>query len=101
LFFVSVLFISALSLIIYCHLLFLGMITSLCYRAPRCAVKMLVWNFSICLMKAVSAINFFLSTTFIVFKKFGYVVPSFSLNSSESTNSLCLPWSSGQSVGSS
>ena len=57
------------------------MFAYLCSRAFRCAVKLLVKDPSNLFMEVLSAMNFPLSTAFIVLHKFGYVVPSFSLNS--------------------
>ena len=76
-----------LNLIISCHLLLLGMFASFHSRAFRC-FKLLVWDLSNVLMKALSAMNFPFSTAFIVSHKFGYVVPSFSLKSKKSLLSL-------------
>jgi hypothetical protein len=45
--FVSIWFISALSLIISCCLLFLSVFASFCSRAFKCAVKLLMYAFSI------------------------------------------------------
>jgi hypothetical protein len=49
-------------------------------------------------MNALSAVNFTLSTAFIVYHKFGYTAPSFSLNSRKSLASLFLPRSSDHSI---
>jgi len=80
-FFVSTWLISAVSLIISCLLLLLGVFASFCYRAFRCAVKLLTYALSCFFLQAHSAMSFPLSIAFIVSQKFGYVVPSFSLNS--------------------
>ena len=48
-------------------------------------------------MEAFSAMNFSLSTAFIVSHRFGYTVPSFSLNSKKSLISLFLPLPRGDS----
>jgi len=79
--FFSTLFNSALNLIISCLLLLLGMFSSFCSRAFRCAVKLLKYALSYFFLQALRAMRFPLSTAFIVSHKFGYVVPSFSLNS--------------------
>jgi len=79
--FVSTWLISALSLIISCCVLLLGVFASSCSRAFRCAVKLLVYAFSSFFLEALRDMSFPLSTAFIVSDKFGYVVPSFSLNS--------------------
>jgi hypothetical protein len=78
--FVSICLISALSLIISCYLLLLG-VFAFCSRAFRCAVKLLVYALSSFSLEALRAMSFPLCTAFIVSHKFGYVVPSFSLNS--------------------
>jgi len=86
--FVSTWLISALSLIISCILLLLGVFASFCSRAFRCAVKLLIYALSSFFLQALRAMSFPLSTAFIVSHKFGYVVPSFSLNSKTSLISL-------------
>ena len=86
--------ISALSLIISCHLLLLGEFVSFCSRAFRCAVKQLGCALSSIFLLALRAVRFPLRTAFIVPHKFGYVVASFSLNSKTSLISLILPWPS-------
>jgi hypothetical protein len=53
---------------------------------------LLVWNLSNFIMKALSAMNFPLSTAFIVSQSFGYAVSSFSLISRKSLISLFLSW---------
>ena len=53
-------------------------------RACRCSFKLVVWEHSNFFMEALSAMNFPLSTAFIVFHKFEYVVASFLLNSRKS-----------------
>lgn len=81
-FFVSTWLISALSLIISCHLLLLGVFVSFSSRAFRCAVKLLMYALSNFLLEALRAMSFPKSfQAFIVSHKFEYVVPSFSLNS--------------------
>jgi len=82
--FVSTWLISALSLIIFCLLLLLGVFASFCSRAFRCAVKLLIYTLSCFFLQALRAVSFPLSTAFIVSHNFGYVVPSFSLNSKKS-----------------
>jgi len=79
--FVSTWLISALSLIISCLLHLLGVFASFCSRAFRCAVKLLTYALSCFFLQALSALSFTLSTAFNVSHKFGYVIPSFSLNS--------------------
>jgi hypothetical protein len=80
--FVSTWLISALCLIISCCLL--GVFASFCSRASRCVVKLLVCALSSFFLAALRAMSFPLSNVFIVSHKFGYVVPSFSLNSKKS-----------------
>ena len=75
--FVSIWLILALSLIMSCHLLLLGIFTSFCSRAFRCAVKLLVYALSSFFLEALRAMSFPLRTAFIVSHKFGYVVSSF------------------------
>ena len=79
--FVPTWLISALSLIIYCYLLLLGVFSSVCSRTFRCAVKLLMYVLPSFLLEALRAMGFPLSTALIVSHKFGYIVPSFSLNS--------------------
>jgi hypothetical protein len=88
--FVSTWFISALSLIVSCHLLLLGEFASFCSRAFRCAVKLLVYAFSSFFLEALRAMSFPLWTVFIVSHKFGYVVALFSLNSKQTSISFFL-----------
>jgi hypothetical protein len=64
-----------------CHLLLLGVFSSLCSRDFRCAAKLLVYGLSNFFMMVLSVMNFLLSTAFIVSHKFGHTVASFSLNS--------------------
>ena len=97
--FVSIWLISALSLIISCHLLLLGVFSSFCSRTLRWAIELLVYHFSNFFKEALRAMSFALSTAFIVPHKFGYVVPSFLLNSKMSLISLFLPWLSYYWVG--
>ena len=75
--FVSIWLILALSLIMSCHLLLLGIFTSFCSRAFRCAVKLLVYALFSFFLEALRAMSFPLTTAFIVSHKFGYVVSSF------------------------
>jgi len=73
-----------LSLIISCLLCVLGIFASFYSRAFRCAVKLLTYALFCFFLQALRAMNFPLSTAFIVSHKFGYVVPSISLNSKKS-----------------
>ena len=82
--FVSTWLISALSLIISCHLLLLGEFASFYSRAFRCAIKLLVYALSSFLLEALRAMSFPVRTVLIVSHRFGYVVVSFSLNSTKS-----------------
>jgi hypothetical protein len=82
--FVSTWLVSALSLIISCCLLLLGEFPSICSKAFRCAVKLLVYALSSFFLVALRAVSFPLRTAFIVSHKFGYVVASFSLKSKKS-----------------
>jgi hypothetical protein len=86
--FVSPWLISALSLIIFCHLLLLGEFASFCSRDFRCTVKLLVYALCSFFLEALRAMSFPLRTAFIVAHKFGYVVALFSLNSKKSLISL-------------
>jgi hypothetical protein len=79
--FVSTWLISPLSLIISCHLFPLGELASFCFRASRCAVKLLVCALSSFFLEVLRAMSFPLRNAFIVSHKIGYVVASFSLNS--------------------
>jgi hypothetical protein len=72
--------------IISCLLILLGVFASFFKifffsRAFRHTFKLPVQEFSNFFMEPLSSMNFSLSSTFIVSHKFGYVVPSFSLNS--------------------
>jgi hypothetical protein len=78
--FVSNCLISALSLIISCCLLLLGVFVSFCYGAFWCVVKLLVNALSNFSLEALRGMSFPLTTAFIVSHKFWYDVPSFSLN---------------------
>ena len=69
---------------ISCLLLLLGELASFCSRAFRCVIKLLVYALYIFLLEALRAMSFPPSTDFIVSQRFGYVVPSFSLNSKKS-----------------
>ena len=82
--FVSTWLFLALSLIISCHLLLLGVFASFYPRNFRYAVKFLVYDLSNFFMEALTAMTFPLGTSFIGSHKFGYVVPFFSLNSKKS-----------------
>jgi hypothetical protein len=62
---------------ISCLRLLLGLFASLCSRAFRCAVKLLVYALSSLFLEALRAMSFSLSTSFIVSHKFGNVVASF------------------------
>jgi hypothetical protein len=73
--FVSTWLISALSLIISCPLLFLGVFASFCSRVFRYAVKLLLYALSRFFLEALCATIFPLSTAFIVSHNFEYVVP--------------------------
>jgi len=79
--FVSSLFISALSLIIFFLLLLLCVFASFYSSAVRCAVKLLIYALSCFFLQALRAMSFRFSTAFTGSPKFGYVVSSFSLNS--------------------
>jgi hypothetical protein len=78
--FVSTWLISALSLIISYGLLPLRVFAFLCSRAFRCHVKLLEYALSNLFMDVLRAMGFPPGATFTVSHKFGYVVPSFSLN---------------------
>jgi hypothetical protein len=83
--------VSFLILNIFCHLLLLGVFVSFCFffvlelsNVLLCAIwPHIVYDPSNFFMKVFSAINFPLCTAFIVSHKFGYVMPSFSLNSTK------------------
>jgi hypothetical protein len=79
--FVSIWLISALSLIIACCLLLLGVFDSFCSRASICSVKLLMDVLSSFFLEALRAMSFPLSTAFIVSHKFCYDVSSISFNS--------------------
>ena len=70
--FVSIWLILALSLIMSCHLLLLGIFTSFCSRAFRCAVKLLVYALFSFFLEALRAMSFSLTIAFIVSHKFWY-----------------------------
>jgi hypothetical protein len=89
--FVSTWLISALSLIISCLLLLLGIFASSCSTAFICTIKLLVYALSSFFWEALRAMSFPLSTAFIVSQKIGYVVPSFPLNSKKSLIYFFLP----------
>ena len=82
--FVCAWLISSLSLIISYCLLLLCVFASLHSRGFSCAIKLLLYFLSSFFVEVRRAMCFPLSTAFIVSPKFGYVVPSFSLNSKES-----------------
>jgi hypothetical protein len=71
--------VSALILIISCLLFILCVLASFFSIAFRCTFKFLVWELSNFYMEALNAMNFPLGTAFIMFHKFGYIMPSFSL----------------------
>jgi hypothetical protein len=62
-------------------LLLLGVFPYFCCRAFRGAVRLVVYALSSFFLEALRAMSFPLRTAFIVSHKFGYIVPSFSLNS--------------------
>jgi hypothetical protein len=62
----------------------LGLFAFFSSRTFRCAFILLVYTVSNFFMVALRAVSFYLSTAFIVSHKFGYIVPSFSLNSKTS-----------------
>ena len=64
--FASTLLISDMSLIISCCLLLLGVFAYFCYRAFRCAFKVLVYALSSFFLEALNAVSFPLSAAFIV-----------------------------------
>ena len=87
--FVSNRLISALIFIISYPLLLLGVLASFFFPTTfRCTFKLLVWELSNFFMEAHNILNFPLSTASIGSHKFGYVVPSFSLNSRNSLFSI-------------
>jgi hypothetical protein len=79
--FVSNWLISVLSFIISCCLLLFGVFASFRSRAFRCAVKLLVYDLSSFFLEAFRILSFSLIFVFAVCHRFGYVVPSSSLNS--------------------
>ena len=89
--FVSIWLISALSLIISCHVLLLGVFVPFSSIAFRCAITLLVYAVSSFILEALKVMSFPLSTDSIVSHNFGHVVPSFSLNSEKSLISFFLP----------
>jgi len=90
--FVSIWLISALSLIISCHLLLLGEFASFSSKAIYLCCQAAYVALSSYLLEALRAMSFPLRNAFIVSHKFGYVVASFSLNSKISLiSSLFLP----------
>lgn len=82
--FVSILLISALSLIVSNCLLLLDVLDSFCFMVFRSAVKLVVWDCSSFFMKGLSGMNFPLCIASIVSLKFGNAVHLFSLNLSKS-----------------
>ena len=96
--FISTWLISALSLMISCHILLLGVFASFCSRAFSCVAKLLVYALSNFFLEAVRAMSFTLSNALIVSYKFGYVVPSFSLNSKTSLISFFLSFYLDQGI---
>jgi hypothetical protein len=66
------------------YLLLFCIFASFCSRAFPCDVKSQPWDHTNFFVIGLSAMNFPLSTAFIVSYKFGYVVHSFSLNSRRS-----------------
>ena len=77
--FVSFAFISALIFKIYFLLLTLGFFISSFSSCFRCRVRLFIWHFYCFLRYACIAMNFPLSTAFIVSRRFWVVVFSFSL----------------------
>ena len=75
--FVSTWLISAMSLIISCGLLLLGVFISFYSRTFRCAVKLLVNALSGFFLETLRCMCFTLSTDFFVSHKFGYVMLHF------------------------
>jgi hypothetical protein len=71
--FVSTWLILALSLIISCCLLFLGVFASFQSRAFRCAVKLLVYVLSSFFFEELRDMSFPFSTAFTVSHKFGFL----------------------------
>ena len=72
-------------------LLLLGEVAFFFSRAFRCVVKLLVCALYRFFLEALRAMSFPLRNAFIVSHKFGYVVPSFSLNSKNSLILSSLP----------
>jgi hypothetical protein len=72
-------------------LLLLGVLASFWSRAFRCTVKLLVYALASFFWRH-KKLSFPLSTAFIVSHKFGYGMPSFSLNYKKSLISLFLHW---------
>jgi len=92
--FVSSWLISALSLVISCPLLLLGISAYFGSRTLRFAVELLVYTLSSFFLEALRAMNFSISTAFIGSHKFWCVVTSFLLNSRKSLISLFHSWTS-------
>ena len=97
-FFVATLFTSGQRLIIFCSLFLFSVLATICCWAVRWATKLLIWDHSNFFMTTLMAMNFLLSTAFIVFYEFGYIIHSFSLSSRKFFSSLLLLWSSRHSV---
>ena len=76
--------ISALRLIISCHLFLLGELFSFHSRAFRWTVKVLAYDLSIFFLASLTAMKFPLRVALIVSHKNCYVVASFSLDSKKS-----------------
>src|SRR3712207_4004240 len=77
-FFVSIVFISALIFIISLLLLTLGFICSFFSSSVRCALRLLIWDFSCLLRCACTVMNFPLNTAFAVSHMSWYGMLSFS-----------------------
>jgi len=93
--FVSTWLISVLSLIISCSLFLLGIFDSFHSSKFWCVDKLFVYALSIFFLEALIAMSFTLRTAFMVSHTFGFVLPSFSLNSKKSLISFFIsPWPS-------
>ena len=88
--FVSNSLILSVSLIISCLVALLGVFAPFRSRDFRYTVKLLVWDMYNFFVKALSAMNFPLSSAFIVSHKFLYIVPTFSLKSMKSLIFFCI-----------
>jgi hypothetical protein len=71
--FASTWLISALRLIISCHILLLGVFASFCSRVFRCAAKLLVYALFSFFLKALRSMGFPLRTVLIVSHKVEYI----------------------------